>query len=562
MFKHSGSKILLVVMAVAAFIGSWSTRGADNTGTIQGVVKDSSGQPVSGAFVKLKNTDRRLVFMVITQAQGRYTANNLPPGQYVLQGVGGENQSGTSSPVDVVAGGKATVDLSLTVQRAPALPNAWPGRPPGEQGGEAEGARAAVNLPDGAGKEIVSQKCTVCHDAQRIVDARADKDRWQATVETMRGYMQGSTQAKPLTDQDATTVVDYLAANFSGGRDRQPRPKPDPNSRLPRTLLNGDSTNYVAVEYTLPNVQAEPHEVAVDADGYAWVSQRTGGRLGRLDPKSLTYTEMDPPAGPSKNRLNGIVRAPDGKLWFLDGGPNRRWMNYDTRVNQFTVYELPKLKSGSASGNTMRVHPNGTVWLNSIAANQVIRLDPATKEFTVFDVPSGVAAGKTANPYGMAISGDGYVWFVENAMNKVGRIDPETGKIDEYNVPVPNSVPRKAGMDSEGNVWVGLHGAGKLMKIDFKTLKMTVYSPPTENAGVYSVQGDPTSKLVWFSEQMADKIARFDPQNQTFTEYPLPDAESDHRRIEIDPTNPNRIWWTGDTSARMGYIEISGKKTN
>jgi virginiamycin B lyase len=562
MFKHSGSKILLVVMAVAAFIGAWSTRGADNTGTIQGVVKDSSGQPVSGAFVKLKNTDRRLVFMVITQAQGRYTANNLPPGQYVVQGVGGENQSGTSSPVDVAAGGKATVDLSLTVQRAPALPNAWPGRPPGEQGGEAEGTMAAVNLSDGAGKEIVSQKCTVCHDAQRIVDARADKERWQATVETMRGYMQGSTQAKPLTDKDATTVVDYLAANFSGGRDRQPRPKPDPNSRLPRTFLIGDSTNYVAVEYTLPNVQAEPHEVAVDADGYAWVSQRTGGRLGRLDPKSLTYTEMDPPAGPSKNRLNGIVRAPDGKLWFLDGGPNRRWMNYDTRVNQFTVYELPKLKSGSASGNTMRVHPNGTVWLNSIAANQVIRLDPATKEFTVFDVPSGVAAGKTANPYGMAISGDGYVWFVENAMNKVGRIDPETGKINEYDVPVPNSVPRKAGMDSEGNVWVGLHGAGKLMKIDFKTLKMTVYSPPTENAGVYSVQGDPTSKLVWFSEQMADKIARFDPQTQTFTEYPLPDAESDHRRIEIDPTNPNRIWWTGDTSARMGYIEIPGKKTN
>jgi hypothetical protein len=151
MIKHSGSKILVVMMAVAAFVGAWSTRGADNTGTVQGVVKDSSGQPVSGAFVKLKNTDRRLVFMVISQAQGRYTANNLPPGQYVVQGVGGENQSGTSSPVDVAAGGKATVDLSLTVQRAPALPNAWPGRPPGEQGGEAEGAMAAVNLPDGAG---------------------------------------------------------------------------------------------------------------------------------------------------------------------------------------------------------------------------------------------------------------------------------------------------------------------------------------------------------------------------------------------------------------------------
>src|SRR5512142_657803 len=105
----------------------------------------------------------------------------------------------------------------------------------------------------------------------------------------------------------------------------------------------------------------------------------------------------------------------------------------------------------------------------------------ATKEFTVFEVPAGAKSGRTANPYGMAISGDGTVWFVENAINQMGRIDPETGKIDEFPIFVKNPVARKAGMDSEGNVWVGLHGAGKLMKIDYKTAHMTVYEPPTED---------------------------------------------------------------------------------
>ncbi len=208
----------------------------------------------------------------------------------------------------------------------------------------------------------------------------------------------------------------------------------------------------------------------------------------------------------------------------------------------------------------MRVHPNGTVWLNSISANQVIELDPATKKFTVFDVPSGVKAHKTANPYGMAIDGAGNVWSVENNMNKMLRINPSTGKMDEFDIPEPNAVPRKAGMDSEGNVWVVLHGAGKLMKIDYKTLKMTIYTPPTDNAGVYSVQGDPKSKYVWFSEQQADKIARFDPKTEAFLELPLPMAEEDHRRIEIDPTNSNRIWWTGDSSGRMGYVELIDTK--
>ncbi len=558
MLKQLNLMMVFAILAVTAVLYPSLTQAQDRTGILQGVVKNSSGSPVSGAFVKMKNAERRLTFMVITQAQGRYTANNLPAGKYVVQGIGGDYQSEPSAPVDVAAGRPATVELSLTAMRAPQLAGAWPGRLPGEQGGEADEARGAPpSLPEGEGKQIVQTKCVACHDAQRTVRARASRERWEEIILNMRAYAQGSTLAKDLTDQEAKVLLDYVAANFSGSRAGSGRPKPDPNSRLPRTLLQDEATKYISVEYELPNLNAEPHEVTVDSEGNGWVTQRIGGKLGRLDPKTLVYTEIAPPAAPSKtNRLNGIIAAPNNKLWFIDGGPNRRWLNYDTKTREFNVFELPKLKTGSASGNTVRVHPNGTVWLNSIAANQVIRLDPATKQFTVFEVPAGIKAGRTANPYGMAISGDGKIWFIENAMNQVGRIDPVTGKIDEFEIPVKNAVARKGGMDSEGNVWVGLHGAGKLMKIDYKTTKMTVYTPPTEDAGVYSVQGDPKSKLVWFSEQHVDKMARFDPKTETFTEFPLANAESDPRRIEIDPNNPKRIWWSGNLSGRIGYIEL------
>src|SRR5207253_7133045 len=127
----------------------------------------------AGAFVKLYNADRRLTMMVISQAQGKYTANNLPAGKYVVQGIGGEFQSQQSAPLDVAAGKTATADLSLTDQRAPALPNAWPGRTPGQGGGETAAA-APIKAPEGAGKAIVMGKCSVCHDAARIVNARYD----------------------------------------------------------------------------------------------------------------------------------------------------------------------------------------------------------------------------------------------------------------------------------------------------------------------------------------------------------------------------------------------------
>jgi virginiamycin B lyase len=556
MFKQNHPPVVVLILAVLVVLYSHPVQAQDRTGILQGVVKDSSGAPVSGAFVKMKNAERRLTFMVISQAQGRYSVSNLPTGKYVVQAIGGEYQSEPSAQMEVTSVGPATVNLSLTAARASQLPGAWPGRLPGEQVGEGEGGGAPPGLPDGEGKQIVEAKCVSCHDAQRIVRVQANRDRWQTIVQNMRAYAQGSTLAKPLTDEETKVVIDYVFANLSGNGGSG-KPPPDPNSRLPRTLLKGEATKYMAVEYELPNNKAEPHEVAVDLEGNGWVTQRIGGKLGRFDPKTLTYTEIAPPAGQSPtNRLNAITRAPNGKLWFIDGGPNRRWLSYDPKTKEFDIYELPKLKSGSASGNTMRVHPNGTVWLNSIAANQVIRLDPTTREFTVFEVPAGIKRGRTASPYGMAISGDNKVWFIENAVNQMGRIDPATGKIDEFPIFVKNPVARKGGMDSEGNVWVGLHGVGKLMKIDYKTTKMTVYDPPSEDAGVYSVQGDPKSRIVWFSEQHVDKMARFDFRTETFTEFPLANAESDPRRIEVDPTNPNRIWWSGNLSGRMGYVEL------
>jgi len=550
-------KRFAIVVIAGTLLSPASAYSQNRDGSLQGVVKDSQGAPVSGVFVKIKNSERRLTIMVVSQPQGRFSISALPAGQYVAQAIGGDFQSELSAPMEVSGSKPTVIDLALTKARAPQLPGAWPGRLPGEQVGEGgEGSASRSALPEGEGKSIVEAKCISCHDTQRITRVQANRERWQTIVQNMRVYAQGSTTAKPLTDDETRTVLDYVMANFSGAGGSG-RPAPDPNSRLPRTLITGEAAKYLAVEYELPNNKAEPHEITVDLDGNAWVTQRVGGKLGRLDGKNLTYSEIAPPAGPSPtNRLNAITRAPDGKLWFIDGGPNRRWLSLDPKNNEFALYELPKLKSGSASGNTMRVHPNGTVWLNSIAANQVIRLDPATKEFTVYDVPAGIKRGRTASPYGMAISGDNKIWFIENAVSQMGRLDPATGKIDEFPIFVKNPVARKGGMDSEGNVWVGLHGAGKLMKIDYKTVKMIIYDPPTEDAGPYSVQGDTKSPLVWFSEQHVDKIARFDPKSEKFTEFPLANAESDPRRIEIDPTNPSRIWWSGNLSGRMGYVEL------
>ena len=39
-------------------------------GTLTGVITDAAGAAVAGAFVQMRNAERRLNFMVITQEQG------------------------------------------------------------------------------------------------------------------------------------------------------------------------------------------------------------------------------------------------------------------------------------------------------------------------------------------------------------------------------------------------------------------------------------------------------------------------------------------------------------
>ena len=122
-------------------------------------------------------------------------------------------------------------------------------------------------LPEGEGREIIQAKCVSCHDAQRVIRVRADRNRWSQIIQNMRAYSQGSTLAKDLTDREAQLLLDYMGTNYGPSARAAARPKPDPNSRLPRVLMTGDAMKYMAVEYELPNNRAEPHEVTVDGDG-------------------------------------------------------------------------------------------------------------------------------------------------------------------------------------------------------------------------------------------------------------------------------------------------------
>jgi cytochrome c5 len=63
-------------------------------------------------------------------------------------------------------------------------------------------------LPDGAGKEVILNICTQCHDLERVRRTRLNAEGWAEVLGNMLN------EGAPLTDADFAAALRYLARNF------------------------------------------------------------------------------------------------------------------------------------------------------------------------------------------------------------------------------------------------------------------------------------------------------------------------------------------------------------
>jgi cytochrome c5 len=63
-------------------------------------------------------------------------------------------------------------------------------------------------LPEGAGKKIMLEVCTMCHDLHRIRETGATRDEWDDILVHMIN------EGAPLSDEEFPVLLGYLARNF------------------------------------------------------------------------------------------------------------------------------------------------------------------------------------------------------------------------------------------------------------------------------------------------------------------------------------------------------------
>ena len=63
-------------------------------------------------------------------------------------------------------------------------------------------------VPDGAGKQILLNTCTMCHNLQRIKNGRRSPEEWEETLAAMLN------EGAPLSDEQFPVIHDYLSKHY------------------------------------------------------------------------------------------------------------------------------------------------------------------------------------------------------------------------------------------------------------------------------------------------------------------------------------------------------------
>jgi hypothetical protein len=64
-------------------------------------------------------------------------------------------------------------------------------------------------VPDGPGKQILLNTCTMCHDLGRIKTARRSAEEWEETLISMLN------EGAPLPDEQFPVIHEYLSRHFN-----------------------------------------------------------------------------------------------------------------------------------------------------------------------------------------------------------------------------------------------------------------------------------------------------------------------------------------------------------
>src|SRR6267143_7183313 len=312
--KYLGLLSLVLLLAPLAY-------GATVTGTVKG----PDGASFRGAFVQAQDSNTKILVSVLTDKEGRYRIENLPPGQYQLQVKAVGYRTDPRPGVILAADQNASYEFDL--QKGAVR---W---------SDLSQYQGEKLFPDAKGKDLLVGRCFACHGFQsRMAPVRRDEEGWRDRVnymmESMHFFLGGL--GAPFSDQNAADVTSYINSLFGENSVLPKSPAEMPAYKDLVRSFGDDAMKIVYVEYDLPGPGRMPWSAFPDKDGNFWMPYYgKANKIGRLDPKTGEVQDAynagkeGTVAGGSKHTLRIDAQ---GRVWTT-GGP---LTVFDPKTGKFT----------------------------------------------------------------------------------------------------------------------------------------------------------------------------------------------------------------------------------
>jgi virginiamycin B lyase len=321
-----------------------------------------------------------------------------------------------------------------------------------------------------------------------------------------------------------------------------------------------NSTNYVT-EYKLPHPCEMPLGIAVDSQGgKIWYVSTKQGTLGSYNlitkqfDKEITIPLWKVRQNPTdfSDVWSVKVSGSGDNIWFTDDKQNAIW-RYSKTVG-FEMYKVPENSQAfgtispvsldfDSKGNLYFVGTHSLVlWIGNITqmkngtSNGIIRIPMPTYGFKGVD-------SKQISTGSLAVDNKRHViWISVSAFSSEGEIlryNLTSRTFDTFVLPEQLSLPVGLAVDNNGNLWATDHGTSIFYMLNIANHNVTMFAtskaspkiyglndssslPGGANTLPYWMQKGPDDGSLWFNEHQGNKIARFDPVNDTLYEYWIP----------------------------------------
>jgi streptogramin lyase len=143
------------------------------------------------------------------------------------------------------------------------------------------------------------------------------------------------------------------------------------------------------------------YAAVADSRGRLWYTETHGNRFGMLDPRTGKAFEKEMPekwAGPKRLAIDQ-----DDVLWIPELATGKITV-YDTRTNK-VVDRLTLPIPGDFPYGIRRNRHTGDFWITGSGSDSLYRLDPKTKQFTVYRLPRAGAYTRT-----VSFDDEGNIW--------------------------------------------------------------------------------------------------------------------------------------------------------